>query len=108
MSPNNKKKLALIRVKLDKLDNQLLSLVKKRTILVNDVLKLKEFKNEIVDKKRINLILKRIKLKSKKIKIDPKITNRIWKNMIWSYINYEKKNFKKKIIIYYEVEVFFL
>ena len=87
MSPNNKKKLALIRVKLDKLDNQLLSLVKKRTILVNDVLKLKEFKNEIVDKKRINLILKRIKLKSKKIKIDPKITNRIWKNMIWSYIN---------------------
>ena len=96
MSPNNKKKLASIRVKLDKLDNQLLSLVKKRTILVNDVLKLKKFKNEIVDKKRINLILKRIKLKSKKIKIDPKITNRIWKNMIWSYINYEKKNFKKK------------
>ena len=91
MSPNNKKKLALIRVKLDKLDNQLLSLIKKRTILVNDVLKLKKFKNEIVDKKRINLILKRIKLKSKKIKIDPKITNRIWKNMIWSYINYEKK-----------------
>ena len=81
---------------MDKLDNQLLSLVKKRTILVNDVLKLKEFKNEIVDKKRINLILKRIKLKSKKIKIDPKITNRIWKNMIWSYINYEKRNFKKK------------
>jgi len=96
MSPNNKKKLALIRVKLDKLDNQLLSLIKKRTILVNDVLKLKEFKNEIVDKKRINQILKKIKLKSKKIKIDPKITNRIWKNMIWSYINYEKKNFKKK------------
>ena len=96
MSPNNKKKLALIRVKLDKLDNQLLSIIKKRTILVNDVLKLKKFKNEIVDKKRINLILKRIKLKSKKIKIDPIITNRIWKNMIWSYINYEKKNFKKK------------
>ena len=96
MSPINKKKLALIRVKLDKLDNQLLSLIKKRTILVNDVLKLKEFKNEIVDKKRINQILKKIRSKSKKIKIDPKITNRIWKSMIWSYINYEKKNFKKK------------
>ena len=96
MSPNNKKKLALIRVKLDKLDNQLLSLVKKRTILVNDVLKLKKFKNEIVDNKRINLILKRIKLRSKKMKIDPNITNRIWKNMIWSYINYEKEKFKKK------------
>ena len=96
MSPNNKKKLNLIRIKLDKLDIQLLSLIKKRTILVNDVLKLKKFKNEIVDNKRINLILKRIKFKSKKMKIDPKITNRIWKNMIWSYINYEKKNFKKK------------
>ena len=84
-----KKKLALIRVKLDKLDNQLLSLIKKRTILVNDVLKLKEFKNEIVDKKRINQILKKIRSKSKKMKIDPKITNRIWKSMIWSYINYE-------------------
>ena len=66
MSPINKKKLSLIRVKLDKLDNQLLSLIKKRTILVNDVLKLKEFKNEIVDKKRINQILKKIRLKSKK------------------------------------------
>tara|TARA_B100000965_G_C19216064_1_gene593782 strand:+ start:362 stop:652 length:291 start_codon:yes stop_codon:yes gene_type:complete len=96
MSPNNKKKLALIRVKLDKVDNQLLSLIKKRTNLVNDVLKLKEFKNEIIDKKRINLILKKVRLKSKKIKVDPKITNRIWKNMIWAYINYEKKNFKKK------------
>ena len=107
MSPINKKKLALIRVKLDKLDNQLLSLIKKRTILVNDVLKLKEFKNEIVDKKRINLILKRIKLKSKKKKIDPKITNRIWKNMIWSYINYEKKNFKKKYLFTMRWKFFF-
>ena len=96
MSPNNKKKLALIRVKLDKLDNQLLSLIKKRTILVNDVLKLKEFKNEIVDKKRISTILKKIKIESIKKKIDPKITNKIWKNMIWSYIGFERKLFKKK------------
>jgi len=96
MSPNNKKKLTQIRIKLDKLDNQLLSLIKKRTNLVNNVLKLKEFKNEIIDKKRINLILKKVRLKSKKINVDPKITNRIWKNMIWSYIDYQKKNFKKK------------
>ena len=96
MSPLNKKKLSQIRKKLDNLDNHLRKTIKQRSILVNEVLKLKEFKNEIVDKKRINLILKRIKLKSKKIKIDPIITNRIWKNMIWSYINYEKKNFKKK------------
>ena len=96
MSPNNKKKLDLIRVKLDKLDNKLLSLIKYRTKLVEEVLKLKEFKKEIVDKKRIDFILKKIKAKSLKQGIDPRITNRIWKNMIWSYIDYERRNFKKK------------
>ena len=96
MSPNNKKKLDILRIKLDKLDNKLLSLIKNRTKLVEEVLKLKEFKKEIVDKKRINFILKKIKAKSLKQGIDPKITNRIWKNMIWSYIDYERRNFKKK------------
>ncbi|MDA9838090.1 chorismate mutase [Candidatus Pelagibacter sp.] len=96
MSPKNKKKLNIIRVKLDKLDNKLLSLIKNRTGLVKEVLKLKEFKKEIVDQKRIDFILKKIKGKSKKLNIDPKITNRIWKNMIWSYIDYERRNFKKK------------
>ena len=96
MSPNNKKKLNLIRIKLDKLDNKLLDLIKYRTSLVKEVLKLKEFKKEIVDKKIINFILNKIKDKSKKLNIDPKITNRIWKNMIWSYIDYERRNFKKK------------
>ena len=95
MSPKNRKKLEVIRSKLDKLDNNLLSLIKYRTGLVNEVLKLKEFKKEIVDKKRIKFILKKIQAKSKKLNIDPKITNRIWKNMIWSYIDYEKRKFKK-------------
>ena len=72
-------------------------MIKYRTSLVKEVLKLKEFKkDEIIDKKRINFILRKIHSKSKKLKIDPKITNRIWKNMIWSYIDYEKRNFKKK------------
>ena len=96
MSPKNKKKLEIIRSKLDKLDSSLLSLIKYRTSLVKEVLKLKEFKKEIIDKKRIKFILRKIQLKSKKLNIDPKITNRIWKNMIWSYIDYEKRNFKKK------------
>ena len=96
MSPKNKQKLEGIRKKLDKLDNKLLALIKYRTALVKEVLKFKEFKQEIIDKKRINFILNKIKGKSKKLKIDPKITNRIWKNMIWSYIDFEKRNFKKK------------
>ena len=96
MSPNNKKKLNSVRVKLDKLDNKLLILIKKRTSLVNEVIKLKQYKKEIIDKKRIRFILNKIKKKSIRLSIDPKITNRIWKNMIWSYIDYERRNFKKK------------
>jgi chorismate mutase len=96
MSPINKKKINLIRIKLDKLDTELLKLIKKRSNLVNDVLKVKVHKKEIIDQKRINFILKKIKLKSIQLNIDPKITNRIWKNMIWSFIDYEKRNFKKK------------
>jgi chorismate mutase len=96
MSPLNKKKLDTLRLKLDKLDNELLKLIKKRSNLVNDVLKVKTYKNEIIDHKRISFILKKIKNKSIKLHIDPKITNRIWKNMIWSFIDYEKRNFKKK------------
>tara|TARA_Y200000002_G_C22492051_1_gene583416 strand:- start:434 stop:724 length:291 start_codon:yes stop_codon:yes gene_type:complete len=96
MSPKNFKKLNSIRIKLDKLDNELLSLIKNRSSLVKEVLKLKEYKKEIVDKKRISFILTKIKRKSKKLNIDPKITNRIWKNMIWSFIDYERRNFKKK------------
>ena len=96
MSPVNKKKLDLLRLKLDNLDNQLLKLIKIRSNLVNDVLKVKIHKNEIIDQKRINYILKKIKKKSLKLKIDPKITSRIWRNMIWSFIDYEKRNFKKK------------
>ena len=96
MSPLNKRKLLKVRNKLDKLDNILLEIIKKRTSLVNEVLKLKEYKSEIIDRKRISLILNKIKRKSLKKNIDPKITQRIWKNMIWSYIDYEKRNFKNK------------
>ena len=96
MSPENKKKLSILRKRLDKLDNRLIDIIKVRTNLVTEVVKLKDYKNQIIDKKRISIILKKIKKKSISKKIDPKITNRIWKNMIWSYINYERKIFKKK------------
>ena len=89
-------KLLKIRKKLDKLDNDFLSLIKKRTNLVNKVLLTKKYKNQIVDKKRIKIILQNIRKKSLKKKIDPQITNTIWKSMIKAFVNYEYKNFKKK------------
>ena len=96
MSPLKKKKLNIIRKKLDKLDNSLINIIKVRTKLVKNVLNLKEYKNEIIDKKRIKKILKNIKKKSIDHNIDPKITKRIWINMIYAYIDFEKRNFKKK------------
>ena len=96
MSPLKKQKLSKIRKELDKLDNILIKIIKKRTNLVKRVLALKERKNQIVDQKRINLILRNIKKKSLINNIDPKITNKIWKNMIYAYIDFERRNFIKK------------
>ena len=49
MSPHKRKKLSKIRSELDKLDNTLIKVIKKRTTLVNKVLALKDKKNQIVD-----------------------------------------------------------
>ena len=90
------KNLLLIRKKLDKLDNNLLNIIKKRTKLVDQVIKNKKFKKDIVDRKRIKIILKNIKIKSKKRNLDAKITQKIWTSMINAFIDYEYRNFKKK------------
>jgi len=88
--------LKLIRQKIDKLDDKLLNLIKIRTKLVTGILKHKKYKNQIIDKSRINEILTLIKKKSITRKIDQKLTKKIWKNMIRAYIEFEKRNFKKK------------
>ena len=96
MSPKNKIKLNKLRKRLDKIDINLLQIIKIRSEIVKKVLSLKENKSEIIDQPRIKKILNKIKKESIKKKIDPKITKRIWKNMIWSFIDYEKRNFKNK------------
>ncbi len=89
------KNILKIRKKLDKLDDHLLNLIKKRTFLVNKVLENKKFKKDIIDKKRIKIILKNIRKKSKLKKIDVKITHKIWSSMIRAYIDYEFRKMKK-------------
>ena len=92
----DKKKLRIARNKIDQLDSSIFNLIKKRTKIVKYMLSLKKFKNQIVDYKRINLILKNIKKKSVQHNMDPKIATRIWKSMIWSYVDYQRRNFRKK------------
>jgi len=90
------KNIIKIRKSLDKLDNLLLEIIKKRTKLVDLVIENKKFKKDIVDKKRISAILKNISNKSINNNIDPIITKKIWKAMIKAFIDYEYRNFKKK------------
>ena len=92
----NEKRLKVARNKIDRLDNNIFDLIKKRTKVVKYMLSLKKYKNQIVDHKRINIILRNIQKKSIRNGIDPKITKRIWKAIIWSYVYFQRKNFKKK------------
>ena len=92
----NKIKLKKARKKIDQLDKKIFNLIKKRTEIVRYMLSLKKFKYQIVDYKRINEILKNIKYKSIKNRVDPKTTRQIWKSMIWSYVDFQRRNFKKK------------
>ena len=85
-----------LRKKLDLLDNKFLNLIKRRSILVDKILKQKTSKNQIINKKRIKIILKNIRKKSLIKKIDKNLTKRIWKAIIKGTIDYEFKNFKKK------------
>ncbi len=92
----NKKKLNLARKQIDIIDKKIFYLIKKRTSIVKLMLKLKIYKKEIVDHKRIKEIIKNIRINSIKNKIDPKITTRIWKSIIWAYVGFQRRNFKKK------------
>ena len=90
------KKIKDVRSLIDRIDDKILPLMVKRSKLVNKALELKSKKNEIIDKKRINQILKKIESKSKKMKANPKLIKSIWMSMIQNFINYERKEFKKR------------
>ena len=92
----NKNKLRLARNKVDQLDQKIFNLIKKRTQIVKYMLSLKKLRKEIIDHKRNNEILKKIKKKSIKNNLDPQITRRIWQAIIRSYVDFQKRNFKKK------------
>ena len=92
----DKKKLRIARNQIDQLDSSIFNLIKKRTKIVKYMLSLKQFKNQILDQKRIDIILKNIRRRSIQHGVDPKITSRIWKAMIWAFVNFQRRNFKKK------------
>tara|TARA_B100000886_G_scaffold239655_1_gene168058 strand:+ start:1407 stop:1694 length:288 start_codon:yes stop_codon:yes gene_type:complete len=93
---NNSKEMKLIRKKIDQIDDKLLPLMVKRSKLVEKALGLKKRKADIVDKKRINEISEKIVKKSLKLGGNSKLLKSIWLSIIQNFIDYEKKEFKKK------------
>ncbi len=89
------KNLNDVRKSIDKVDNQLVKLIGEREFFVKEALKFKKNKKQIIDKKRIKILLKRIKKLSKKYKNNNKIKKRIWKLMIKNFIILENKLFKQ-------------
>ena len=89
-------KMKAVRSKIDYVDDKILPLMVKRSKLVSKALDLKSKKNEIIDRKRINKILKKIETKARIMKANPKLIRSIWMDMIQNFIEYEKKEFKSK------------
>jgi len=92
----NNKKIGNIRKKIDLIDASLLNLIGKRTKLVDQLMKVKKNKSQIVDKKRIKEVLKKIRNESIKKSIDLKVTKKIWQNFFSTYVEYQKRKFRKK------------
>ena len=90
------KKMRDVRSLIDRIDDKILPLMVKRSKLVNKALELKSKKNEIIDRKRINQILKKVESKSRKMKSNPKLIKSIWMDMIQNFIDHERKEFKRR------------
>ena len=93
---NNSKEMKLIRKKIDQVDDKLLPLMVKRSKLVEKALSLKKKQTEIIDKKRIDEISKKIVKKTIDLGGNSKLLKSIWLSIIQNFIDYENQEFKKK------------
>jgi chorismate mutase len=86
----SQKNILKIRSAIDTIDKQIIKLLGLRK---KQVLKIAKYKNKrtIVDKKRINQIMKRIKAESKKNKVDFILVKNFWNKLIQYSIKLEKK-----------------
>ena len=86
----SQKKIIKIRSTIDTIDKQIIRLLGLRK---KQVLKIAKYKNKrtIVDRKRINQIMKRIRLEARKNKIDFNLVKNFWKQLIQYSIKLEKK-----------------
>jgi len=89
------KNLNEVRKSIDNLDTRLVKLIAEREFYAKQAVKFKTNKKQIIDRKRINIVLKRINSLSKKYKVNSLTVERIWKLMIKNFIILENRLFRK-------------
>ena len=81
-----------LRKDIDEIDLKILDLIQKRKDLVTEVVKLKK-RDQIVDQKRIEFILNKLKVEASKRGLAVEFIEEIWTLMIKNFIKYEEKIF---------------
>ena len=89
------KNLKEVRKNIDNVDARIVKLIAEREFYAREAVKFKTDRSQIIDKKRINSVLSRVKKLSKKYKINNLNVEKIWKLMIQNFIILENKLFKK-------------
>ncbi len=89
------KNLKEVRKNIDKVDTHLVKLIAEREYYAKEAVKFKTDRTQIIDRKRINSVLRRVKKLSKKYKVSILTVEKIWKLMIQNFIILENKLFKK-------------
>lgn len=84
-----------IREQIDLIDLEMLNLLSKRKDLVTEIVKFKS-RDQIIDKKRIKLILDKLDLEAKKRGIPENLVRKLWEEMIKSFISYEEDIFENE------------
>ena len=89
------KNLKEVRKNIDNVDTRLVKLIAEREFYAKEAVKFKIDRSQIIDRKRINAVLSRVKKLSKKYKVNSLTVEKIWKLMIQNFIVLENKLFKK-------------
>ena len=80
------KNLKEVRKNIDSVDKRLVKLIAEREFYAREAVKFKIDRRQIIDRKRINAVLTRVKKLSKKNKVNTEIEEKIWKLMIKNFI----------------------
>ena len=83
-----------IRNEIDEIDIRIIELISQRKDLVIEVVKLKR-KDQIIDQKRIDDILKKLNLEANKHGIPEVLIEKLWKIMIEGFIEFEMEIYDK-------------